>query len=283
MNKKRVLYDAREYRDVRELVNDIVSRYPDNIAFIIKKRLEDKVEYKNITYKMLKEDINKLGTALIDLGLESKRIAIIANNRYEWCLTYLATLCGVGIVVPLDKSLPTGEIESLLKRSYANAVVFENKYSEIMESIKKNGDNDIEQYICMDKTEKEGFLSLQELLEKGEELLKKEDTRFENVVINPDVMNIILFTSGTTSASKAVMLSQKNVVSNIHALNSIIKVYPTDRNMAFLPLHHTFGSTGLLYFISNGVSNVFCDGLKYIRKEFTENTKLQFLFVCHYC
>ncbi len=232
---------------------------------------------------MLKEDINKLGTALIDLGLESKRIAIIANNRYEWCLTYLATLCGVGIVVPLDKSLPTGEIESLLKRSYANAVVFENKYSEIMESIKKNGDNDIEQYICMDKTEKEGFLSLQELLEKGEELLKKEDTRFENVVINPDVMNIILFTSGTTSASKAVMLSQKNVVSNIHALNSIIKVYPTDRNMAFLPLHHTFGSTGLLYFISNGVSNVFCDGLKYIRKEFTENTKLQFLFVCHYC
>lgn len=266
MNKKRVLYEAEEYRDIRELVKSTVSRYPDNIAFVIKEKQKDKVEYKNITYKMLQEDINKLGTGLIDLGLEGKRIAIIANNRYEWCIAYLATLCGVGIVVPLDKSLPAGEIENLLKRSYANAVVFEDKYSEVMRHIKENGDNDIECYICMDKKDDGEFLSLQNILKKGKELLEKGDTLFENTVINPEVMNIILFTSGTTGKSKAVMLSQKNIVSNIYALNSIIKVYPTDRNMAFLPFHHTFGSTGLLFFISNGVSNVFCDGLKYIAK-----------------
>lgn len=266
MNKRRVLYEVEEYRDVRELVKSTVSKYPDNIAFVIKEKQKDRVEYKNITYKMLQEDINKLGTGLIDLGLEGKRIAIIANNCYEWCLAYLATLCGVGIVVPLDKSLPAGEIESLLKRSYANAVVFENKYSDIMEHIKENGDNDIENYICIDKKEDSEFLSLQDLLKRGKELLEKGDTRFENTVINPEIMNIILFTSGTTSASKAVMLSQKNLVSNIYALNSVVKVYPTDRNMAFLPFHHTFGSTGLLFFMSNGVSNVFCDGLKYIAK-----------------
>lgn len=269
MNKKRVLYQAREYRDIRELVSDAVKTYPNNIAFIIKEKKEE-VTYKNITYKMLQEDINKLGTALIDLGLKDKKIAIISNNRYEWCLAYLATLCGVGIVVPLDKSLPAGEIESLIKRSYANAVIFEDKYSDIMEEIKNNSQNDVEEYICMDKENKYGFMSIEDLLDRGEELLQNNDTRFENATINPEVMNIILFTSGTTSASKAVMLSQKNIVSNIHSLNSIIKVYETDRNLAFLPLHHTFGSTGLLFFISNGVTNVFCDGLKYIQKNLQE-------------
>lgn len=268
MNKKRVLYEAREYKDIRELVKDTVTRYPENIAFIIKEKENEKVSYKNITYQMLQKDINSLGTALIDLGLEGKKIAIIANNRYEWCLAYLATLCGVGIVIPLDKSLPLGEIEGLLQRSYANAVIFEKKYTDIMRNIKENAKNDIEHYICMDK--EEGFLSFSKLLEKGKELIENGDTRFENTKILPESMNIILFTSGTTSASKAVMLSQKNIVSNIHALNTIVKVYPTDRNLAFLPLHHTFGSTGLLFFISNGVTNVFCDGLKYIQKNLQE-------------
>lgn len=277
MNKKRELYHAKEYRDIRELVSETVKAYPDNIAFIIKEKKKDKIEYKNITYKMLQEDIDALGTALIDLGLKDKKIAIIANNRYEWCISYLSTLCGVGIVVPLDKSLPAGEIESLLQRSYANAVIFENKYKDIMENIKQNSTNEIEYYICMDDTDNEE-ITLGKLISRGKELLSNGDTRFKDATINPEEMNIILFTSGTTSASKAVMLSQKNIVSNIHALNSIIKVYPTDRNMAFLPLHHTFGSTGLLFFISNGVSNVFCDGLKYIQKNLQEYKVT--IFVC---
>ncbi len=270
MNKKRVLYEAREYRDIRELVKDTVRRFPENIAFIVKEKQDGEVQYQNITYQKLQEDINKLGTAFMELGLGGKRIAIIANNRYEWCLAYLATLCGVGIVVPLDKSLPFGEIEGLLQRSYANAVVFENKYSEIMEKIRKSGTTDLEHYICMEEPKEEEFLSFDALLKKGEELLKNGDTRFENTTIDPESMNIILFTSGTTSASKAVMLSQKNIVSNVHALNTIVKIYDNDRNLAFLPFHHTFGSTGLLFFISNGVSNVFCDGLKYIQKNLQE-------------
>lgn len=270
MNKKQILYNAKAYRDIRDLLKNTVATYPDNIAFIIKEKNGENVEYKNITYKMLQEDINKLGTALIDLGLQGKRIAIIANNRYEWCLAYLTTLCGVGIVVPLDKSLPEGEIESLLQRSYADAVVFEDKYSDVMDKIKNNGNTKIKHYICMDETSPKEYLSLNKLLKTGEELLNKGDTCFENANINPEEMNIILFTSGTTSASKAVMLSQKNIVSNVEALNSSVKIYPTDRNLAFLPLHHTFGSTALLFFMSMGVSNVFCDGLKYIQKNLQE-------------
>lgn len=270
MDNKKVLYDAKEYRDIREMIKESVQKYENNVAFIIKEKQKGEVSYKNITYKMLQEDINKLGTALIDLGLQGKRIAIIANNCYEWCLSYLATLCGVGIVVPLDKSLPSGEIESLLQRSHTDAVIFGKGYIDIMKDILTNSENNIEYYISMEKIEDDKFLNLQDLQKRGEELLKKGDTRFENAIINPEEMNVILFTSGTTSASKAVMLSQKNLVSNIYALNSVEKMYETDRNLAFLPLHHTFGSTGLLFFLSNGVSNVFCDGLKYIQKNLQE-------------
>lgn len=270
MNNKKALYEAKEFRDIREMINESVKKYGDNIAFIVKEKQEGEVSYKNITYKMLQEDINKLGTALIDLGLQGKRIAIIAKNCYEWCLSYLATLCGVGIVVPLDKSLPSGEIESLLQRSHADAVIFGKDYIDIMKDILDNSENNIEYYISMEKIENDKFLSLRDLQKRGEELLKKGDTRFENAIIKPEEMNVILFTSGTTSASKAVMLSQKNLVSNVYALNSVEKMYETDRNLAFLPLHHTFGSTGLLFFLSNGVSNVFCDGLKYIQKNLQE-------------
>lgn len=278
MNNKEILYDAKEFRDIREMINESAQKYANNIAFIVKEKQEGEVSYKNITYKMLQEDINKLGIALIDLGLQGKRIAIIANNCYEWCLSYLATLCGVGIVVPLDKSLPSGEIESLLQRSHTDAVIFGKNYIDIMKDILDNSENNIEYYISMEKVENDEFLSLPDLQKRGEELLKKGDTRFKNAIIEPEKMNVILFTSGTTSASKAVMLSQKNLVSNIYALNSVEKMYETDRNLAFLPLHHTFGSTGLLFFLSNGVSNVFCDGLKYIQKNLQEYNVT--VFVC---
>lgn len=278
MNNKEVLYDAKEFRDIREMINESAKKYANNIAFIVKEKQEGEVSYKNITYKMLQEDINKLGTALINLGLQGKRIAIIANNCYEWCLSYLATLCGVGIVVPLDKSLPSGEIESLLQRSHTDAVIFGKNYIDIMKDILNNSENNIEYYISMEEVENDEFLSLKNLQKRGEELLKKGDTRFKNAIIEPEKMNVILFTSGTTSASKAVMLSQKNLVSNIYALNSVEKMYETDRNLAFLPLHHTFGSTGLLFFLSNGVSNVFCDGLKYIQKNLQEYNVT--VFVC---
>jgi long-chain acyl-CoA synthetase len=173
MNKKSILYSTKEFRDVREVIENTVKQYPENIAFIIKEKQKEKVNYKNITYKMLQYDINKLGTALIDMGLQGKRIAIIANNRYEWCLSYLTTLCGVGIVVPMDKSLPAGEIESLLKRSYANAVIFEDKYSNIMLDIKKNSTNNIEYYISMDTPKENEILSLRVFIRKGRKIIKK--------------------------------------------------------------------------------------------------------------
>lgn len=267
---KTKLYE-RELKNLRDIINNSVELYPNNNAFIIKEKKGKKVEYKNITYKEFKQDIENLGTALIDLGLQNKRIAIIGKNRYEWALTYISVLNGVGITVPLDKGLKEDEISSCLMRSKADCIVFEEEYLEIIKKVKEDKNINIKEYICMnDDVKEEGIKTIKQLIMKGKELIKKGDNRYENYKIDEEKMATIIFTSGTTSMSKAVMLSHKNIASNINDINEAEKIYSTDVNMAFLPFHHTFGSTGLLVFLSNGVTNVFCDGLRYIQSNLKE-------------
>ena len=266
---KNKLYNPVEFKNLREVINNSVKLYSEKNAFILKEKKEKDVRYKNITYKEFKKDIDSLGTALLNMGLKEKRVAVISKNRYEWSVSYLAVLNGVGIAVPLDKSLPPQEIKSLLERSKADAVIFEEKYIDIMKEIKKENSK-LTKYICMDDTTDSDFISYKEIIKEGRTSLEGGNDEYLNSEINEEEMSIILFTSGTTSLSKAVMLSHKNIVSNIYALNTIVKIYDTDVNLAFLPFHHTFGSTGLLFFLSNGAATAFCDGLKYIAQNLAE-------------
>ncbi len=264
------IYDAKAFKNIREIIDNAVELYPNNKAFMIKEKKKKDVEYKNITYKEFKNQMNCLGTALIDLGLKEKRVAIISKNRYEWALTYFTVMNGVGITVPLDKGLKEEEIISCLIRSKADSIVFEKEFIEIIKKAKENKEVKIKEYICMDNIQEEGILNISDVLKKGEELLKKEDKRYVDAKIDEEKMTTIIFTSGTTSMSKAVLLSHKNIASNINDMKLTEKIYDTDINMAFLPFHHTFGSTGLLFFLSHGATNVFCDGLKYVQKNLVE-------------
>ena len=277
MNSKNKIYDEKEFKNIREIINNSIEKYPENKAFIIKNKDKNKEKYTNITYREFGEQINSLGSALINKGLKNKHIAVISPNRYEWALTYYAVLNGTGILVPLDKGLPDSEIESLLQRSHSNAVVFDKKYEEIMKQIKENKTTNVTEFICMD--ENDTFTSINELLTEGKELLNQGHREFLDSKINEEEMSIILFTSGTTSASKAVMLSHKNIASNLYALNSAEKIYDTDVNLAFLPFHHTFGCTGLLFFLSNGATNVFCDGIRHIQSNLKEYKVTTFVCV----
>lgn len=277
MNSKNKIYDVKEFKNIREIINNSIEKYPENKAFIIKNNDKNKEKYTNITYRKFGEQINSLGSALINRGLKNKHIAVISPNCYEWVLTYYAVLNGTGILVPLDKGLPDSEIESLLQRSHSNAVIFDKKNEEIMKQIKENKTTNVTEFICMD--ENDTFPSINELLTEGKELLNHGYREFIDAKINEEEMSIILFTSGTTSASKAVMLSHKNIASNIYALNSTEKIYDTDVNLAFLPFHHTFGSTGLLLFLSNGATNVFCDGIRHIQSNLKEYKVTTFVCV----
>ena len=276
MKPKNMLYKATEFKNLREVIQNTIKNYPNNNAFIIKNKPGTNQKYTNITYTQFGLDIDSLGSSLINRGLKGKRIAVIAPNRYEWMVSYLATVNGVGIVVPLDKGLPDKEIESLLQRSYADAVIFDKSYNDIMKQIEENKTTKVAEFICMD--ENDYFISLNNLIEEGKKLLDEGYEEYTKAQIDEEEMRIILFTSGTTSASKAVMLSHKNIASNIYALTMAEKLYDTDVNLAFLPFHHTFGCTGLLFFLSAGATNVFCDGIRHIQtnlKEYKVTT-----FVC---
>ena len=277
MKTYRKLYDAEKFDTIRDYINNAIKKHPNNNAFIIKNKDGKDVSYTNITYTKFGEDIKAFGTALISFGLENKRIAIIGKNRYEWVVAFVSTLCGIGVTVPLDKGLPEQEIALSLQRAKVDAIVFESEYADIILNIQKTNTN-IKQYICMDSSCDGEFQTLNDVINIGNNLLKSGDTKYDNHQINPSSIASIIFTSGTTSMSKAVMLSNTNIASNIYNLNSAEKIYDTDVNMAFLPLHHTFGSTGLLLFLADGVTNVFCDGLRHIQSNLKEY-KVS-IFVC---
>lgn len=261
-------FKSTEFKNIKEIIYNSAKEYAQNIAFIVKNKKEKEVTYENITYKKLLQDINAFGTKLYELGLKNKRVAIVGRNRYEWVVTHLSNLLGGIVSVPLDKELQVDELESCLERSKADVVVFDEKYIENIEEIKKRGNTNLQEYICMSK--KDGYKDFWTLKKQGEELLKNGENEYENVKINDDEMAILLFTSGTTSKSKAVMLSQHNIASNVYAMLLVEKFYQTDVNLAFLPFHHIFGSTEMIVMLAVGISTAFPDGLRYVAQNLKE-------------
>lgn len=275
MRNKYEIYQTKEYYNLKEVLANAFENYPENIAFKIKNHNAENITYREIKYKEFEKEINSLGTALIDMGMKSKRIAVIGKNRYEWILSYVAVVNGTGIVVPLDKGLPDEEIRSSLERSKTDCVIFAKDYIDCMKKIKEENTTQIEKFICMDELseaeKKEGFIIyLGDLLENGKKLLEAGNKEFVDAEIDNNKMSVILFTSGTTSKSKAVALSHRNIASNIEAMNKVEGIRSTDVNMAFLPLHHTFGCTGILLFLNHGCTNVFCDGIRHIQSNLKE-------------
>ncbi len=185
----------------------------------------------------------------------------------------MATTTGNMVIVPLDRALPDNEIESLIKRSEVTAVVFDNKYSDVMLKLKNDSNTNLEMLINMDnQTDKENeIIAYHDILQKGKRLLENKDARYEKIEIDNHKMAVMLFTSGTTADPKAVMLSQYNICSNVTSAAAFVKAYETDKLLSFLPLHHTFECTiTFLYGIHEGATIVFCDGLKYIQKNLKE-------------
>lgn len=266
--KKNIIFEAVEFENVKQIIYNSAKKYENQIAFVIKHQENKKVSYENITYKQFLEDINKFGTALYNMGLKGKRVAIIGKNRYEWVLAHFANLLGAIVSVPLDKDLQYDELESSIIRSKADCIIFDEKLEEKIKKIKNENKTYLTNYICM--SEMEGYKNAKELVTEGEKLLKEGKDEYINAHIDENKMNIILFTSGTTSKSKAVMLSQKNIASNIYAMQCVEDIRSTDTNIAFLPFHHIFGSTCMAMMIACGVKTVFPDGLRYIKQNLNE-------------
>lgn len=276
------LYDVRKIKSIKELMDTSATLYSDRTAFLYKPKGSDK--YEPVTFRQFKSEVDALGTALIELGLKDGRIAIISENRYEWAVSYMAVVNGTGIVVPLDKELPENEIENLLVRAKADAIIFSGNLKEHIDNISKRIDF-VKHYIIMGDEaagdtsanvdggqDKSSFISLKSLIEKGMHLVAQGNKDFKEAQIDTEAMRILLFTSATTDKSKAVMLSHRNIAENLMAMSSMLNIVPDDIFLSVLPLHHTYENTcGFLCPHYRGAAVAYCEGLRHIPKNLQES------------
>ena len=259
-----------KFTDLKDMLNQTGEVYGDRPAYIFK--TEEKGKFRTITHKEFRENINALGTTLIQMGLKDKRIALISENRYEWELSYLAVASGVGVIVPLDKALPDNELESLILRSQVEAIIYSSKYDVIMNTLREKKNTNLKYFISMDLEENtQGIYAEKALVEKGKKLLADGNKTYIDAKIDSEKMGIMLFTSGTTAMSKAVMLSHKNICSNLMDIAAVLKIDEKDTLLSFLPLHHTFECTvGFLYVMYTGASIAYCEGIRHIASNIKE-------------
>lgn len=264
----KALYPVEHINNLRELLTKSENLYGEKDAFLIKTK---DGSYEGISYSQFKRDVDALGTALLNLGLKNSFVAVLGENRYEWAVTYLSVTNGLGVIVPLDKELPLADTEYVIQKSKVEAVIFSGRHEKSMKEVAKNYPH-VKYYINMDAHEDGVFsLSFKKLVENGNNLITNGYCDYFNLNIDEEKLAILLFTSGTTGFAKGVMLSHKNICSNVMSICSTVYVGPEDSSLSILPLHHTYECTiGFLCMIYRGSSIAFNEGLRHIAKNLKE-------------
>lgn len=267
--EKNKIYKEKTANDFRELISKATHDFGTRTAFTVKdknKKLHD------ISFIGFEKNIKELGSALLDLGLENKKIAIIAPDRYEWCCSYFAISTSNCIVVPLDCLLPQVELIRLVVESQVDAIIFDKKYVDLMDKISENKGSNVKYFICMDyDSDVNNILSYPNLLKRGRTLIENNMSKYDSIKIDKDKLSVLIYTSGTTSNPKAVMLSQYNICSNASAMTTLIKYHENDSILVFLPLHHTLAClASFIYCYYIGFRLCFADSIKDIGKNLVE-------------
>lgn len=267
--EKNKIYEEIKCTNFRELVSSCSTRFGNRTAFTIKDK------YKNlhdISFIDFENNIKELGSSLLDLGLENKKVAIISQDRYEWCCSYLAIATAGCIVVPLDFMLPEVEQLRLIIESQVDAIIFDEKRLNLAKDVITSKDSNVKYFICMDYNEDEnGILSFSKLLKDGKKLIESNSSKYNSISIDKDKLSVLIYTSGTTNNPKAVMLSQYNICSNVSAMTTLIKYEKDDSILVFLPLHHTLAClASFLFCYYIGFRLCFADSIKDIGKNMVE-------------
>lgn len=288
--------DIRQIDSLKQMLAESAELYAENPAFWVKRGKGE--PYQAISYRLLKHDVEALGTKLLDMGLSDRRIAVMGQGCYEWIVSYLAVVCGAGIVVPVDKDLSAAEIENLMETADCDTI-----FCTRAESLKLRDSEIIRNLIIMefygDRTSEDEkptaadlpfdkdemgaaaeLYSWRGLLAQGEELLRAGSSVYTSREVDPDALTVILFTSGTTGTPKGVMLNHRNITSNIMDVCRIAHILESDKTLSILPIHHTYECTlGMLLVLYRGASTAFCEGLKYILQNMKEAGNTVFIAV----
>ncbi len=262
---KNIKYEAKNYKTIKEVFNEATKKYEKEIFML--EKFDHKEPFTEITYKEFRQDVIGLGTGLNKiLNLKDKRVVIIGENTYHWYVSYMAMLCGVGIAVPVDKELPANEIENVIKRSKASAIIYSSKKKEVIKKVKDNLP-EVEYFIEMnsDAGINGRDVGANYIIEQGKRIVESGDNSYMDIEIDPEEFKVLIFTSGTTSKAKGVMLCNRNLAQNVNVVSAYVYLDHNDRFFSVLPLHHTYESSiGFLLPMSVGASIAVCEGLKHI-------------------
>lgn len=270
---KNKYYEETHYKTVKEIFKRSIEKYKDNIYILERPNHDHKAKFEEFTYERFGNDAINLGTGLMKyLNLSNERIIIIGENTYYWYVSYFSILCGVGIAVPVDKELPNNEIENVIKRSHAAAVIYSKKKKDAIDKIKDNLPM-VKYFIEMNSDDgvQGRDVGIEHVIAEGKKLTDAGNTEYMDVEIDPEEFKFLIFTSGTTSQAKGVMLCHRNLAENVNAVSKYVKLYERDRFFSVLPLHHTYESSiGALLPFANGSSVAICGGLRYIVPDMQE-------------
>lgn len=255
----------------RQVLEETVQKHSSRIAFTLKNKAK---EYRDITFAEFYRDVQAVATSMIMRGMAGERIALAANNQYTWVLGYLGTQLSGGISVPLDKGLKHDELEFSLGRVKATYLLYDKAHKKPADDILGGGSTSLKGIIAIDDCEENSSRavnSIEVMIGEGRAEIDANGTKLlDEIVIDDNALAVLLFTSGTTSLAKIVMLSQHNLATNIISTSEVEDIRETDTSIAFLPYHHIFGSTGQWIITYCGARTVYCDGLKYIQKNLVE-------------
>ncbi len=254
-NKKYPLYKTEKIYNLKEMVNLTAKNYGDRTAF----SFEFKKETINVSYHQFKADVEALGTALSELGIQNAKIALIGENSYEWILTYFAVVNSGNIIIPLDKELQAANLEVILNHSEAEMFVYSDDYADIAIQLRNRAS--FKHSVNMN--------ILQEYVDMGRQLIHKGKKDVVEYTINNNKMASLMYTSGTTGNPKGVMLSHKNLASNTMGICQHI-CFP-ESSLLILPLHHIASLVGgVLSLLLSGSTIAINHSLKELSRDFAK-------------
>ena len=218
-----------------------------------------------MSYRRVYALFKAFGESILNLGLSRTKIALLAENRPEWIITYCACISSGNVIVPLDKELMPSQVESFINYSGAEAIICSDKYISAVKSMDLPG---LKYIISLDGSPEEAgtdkrIVCFSELTARAD----TDDNHFRIIRFDNTKMSALIFTSGTTGTSKGVMLSEDNLLENIYAASNMICFPPDTVLLSVLPMHHTYEtSCGQLTALRLGLTICINNSLKYFMK-----------------